>query len=216
MDRCSLPTPFGFVTKFGLCYPGAIRSRPYSSIFTLTSELIFRPRMCCWAWLLRQKRQTLRSCLLSFRIRYAKCSGGLDYWIASERIDFYRPLTTACKIISRDTRRSATLAFSGRTAILLVISCHALIFSGIAFPPRPFQLLTDHLDVACDFLKFAPLDPVPTLQHLANASKFLGKGLKAKFPVSNIQTYPENFADISLVVRNTLVGPERLDASAVA
>src|SRR6516165_7383689 len=111
MDRCSLPTPFGFVTKFGLCYPGAIRSRPYSSIFTLTSELIFRPRMCCWAWLLRQKKQTLRSCLLSFRTQYAKCSGGLDYWIASERIDCSRPLTTACKIISRDTRRLVALAF---------------------------------------------------------------------------------------------------------
>jgi hypothetical protein len=94
--------------------------------------------------------------------------------------------------------------------------CHAFIFPGIAFPPWPFQLLTDRLDAACNFLKFAPLDPVPTLQHLADASKFLGKGLEAKFSVSNIQTYPQNFADISLVIRNTLVGSERLDPPAVA
>src|SRR5262249_13276466 len=111
MDRCSLPTPSGSVTKFGLCYPGAIRSRRYSSIFTLTSELIFRLRMCCWDWLPRLKKQILRSCLLSFRTRYVKCSGGLDYWIASERIDCSRPLTTACKIISRDTRRLVALEF---------------------------------------------------------------------------------------------------------
>jgi ABC-type sugar transport system ATPase subunit len=95
--------------QFGLCCPGATRRR-FLSIFTLTSELIFHPRMYCWDWSLRLKKPTLRFCLLSFRTRYAKCSGGLDYWIASERIDFSRPLTTACKIISGDTRRVVAVA----------------------------------------------------------------------------------------------------------
>jgi hypothetical protein len=39
-NSCSLPTPFGSATKFGLCYPGATRSKRFLSIFTLTSELI--------------------------------------------------------------------------------------------------------------------------------------------------------------------------------
>ena len=57
------------------------------------------------------KKRTRRFCLLNFRTRYAKCSGGLDYWIASERIDFSQQWTTAWKIISGDTRRLVALAF---------------------------------------------------------------------------------------------------------
>src|SRR6516225_6116706 len=111
MDRCFLPTHFDSAMKFGFCYPGATRSRPFLSIFTPTLELTSRLRICCWDWSLRLKKRTRRSCLLNFKTRYGKCSGGLDYWIALERIDFSQQWMTACKIISGDTRQLVALAF---------------------------------------------------------------------------------------------------------
>src|SRR5215470_9153380 len=101
-------------------------------------------------------------------------------------------------------------------AILTVGRHHALKESRLTFQPCPFQLMTNLVDAACDLFKLCPLNPRPTLQHVANASKFLGRGPEPMFSLSNIYTHPENFPHLPLVTVNTPVGPEHRDALAVA
>ena len=76
--------------------------------------------------------------------------------------------------------------------------------------------MTNLVEAACDLFKLCPLNPRPTLQHVANASKFLGRGPEPMFPLSHIHTDPENFAHLALVIKNTFVGPEDRDPLAVA
>ena len=93
---------------------------------------------------------------------------------------------------------------------------HALEESRLTFQPYPFQLMTNLVEAACDLFKLCPLNPRPTLQHVANASKFLGCGPEPIFSLSHVHADPENFPNLPLIVENTLVGPEDRDPLAVA
>jgi hypothetical protein len=63
--------------------------------------------------------------------------------------------------------------------------------------------MTNLVYAACDLFEFCPLNPRPTLQHLANASKFLGCGPEP-CSLSHVHADPENFPHLPLVVENTL------------
>ena len=93
---------------------------------------------------------------------------------------------------------------------------HALKEARRAQRPWPLQLLTDRLDPGGDLFEFSSLNPGPALQHGADFPKFLRRGLEATFSLCNIETYPQDFIYLTLIVVDAFVGPEYPDFLTVA
>src|SRR6516165_5502223 len=93
---------------------------------------------------------------------------------------------------------------------------HALEDARLAQRPWPLQLLADRLDPGRDLFEFFTLNPGSTLQHGTDFPKFLSRGLKATFALGNIETYPQDFIYLTLIVVDAFIGPEYPDFVIVA
>jgi hypothetical protein len=93
---------------------------------------------------------------------------------------------------------------------------HALKGARLAQRPWPLQLLTDRLGPRGDLFELFSLTPGPILQHGTDFPELLSRGLKPKFSLGNIETYPQDFRYLTLIIANALVGPEYPDFLTVA
>src|SRR6516162_2179051 len=93
---------------------------------------------------------------------------------------------------------------------------HALEDARLAQCPWPLQLLADSLDPGRDLFEFFPLNPGTTLQHGADFPKFLSRRFKAKFSLGDIETYPQDFLYLTLIIVDAGVGPEYPDSLTAA